>query len=370
MRILQVARQFYPRVGGIPNAVWYLTKELISRGHEIHVLSLNRLFQEDKPHLKSEEVVDDIVIKRIPYFGSRRYAIAPKVLEHAQNYDLIHLHSSDFFLDYLAATKPIHRKPIVLNTHGLFFHTSFGRNFKQLYFKTVTRLALKQISVIICDSLHDKKLLEPIIAREKLFYIPNGVQYEYLSEFSIDEREQNKLICVGVLAPHKRVDLILETYAYVQQIKPTTKLIIIGPDRGLLNSLQTLCRTLKIENNVQFTAEIPDKILYEHLSKASLWLSASEYEGFGIALLEAMASGCYPIVQPIDSFKQILGNETYNNFANFREPETAAKTIIDTLNLPTEARNETVRQLRSRASEYSWKKIGSKTEEIYYQTLA
>ena len=90
MKVLHVTRQFYPTTGGIPNAVWHLSKYLMSRGIQSNVLALNRLFQEDRSTLKSFETIDGIEISRIPYFGSRRYAIAPEVLNHIHRYDLIH----------------------------------------------------------------------------------------------------------------------------------------------------------------------------------------------------------------------------------------------------------------------------------------
>ena len=87
MRILQVTRQFYPSTGGVENVVWYLTKHLQASGYEVDVVSLNRLFDQSKIHLPCQEKVDGIKIRRLPYWGSRRYAIAPKVLSLVKSYD-------------------------------------------------------------------------------------------------------------------------------------------------------------------------------------------------------------------------------------------------------------------------------------------
>ena len=62
MKILHVTRQFYPTTGGIPNAIWHLSKYLISKGHESHVIALNRLFQEERSYLNPHEVIEALIL--------------------------------------------------------------------------------------------------------------------------------------------------------------------------------------------------------------------------------------------------------------------------------------------------------------------
>ena len=148
MRILHVVRQFYPCVGGIEKYTLDLCRELISRGHVSDVVTLNRTFA-SKALLPPTDRYQEINIFRVPYFGPNRYKLAPGVLRFTKGYDLIHVHAIDFFVDFLALTKVWHRKPLVVSTHGGFFHSRWGWGFKKVFFNTVTRLSVKAADRVI-----------------------------------------------------------------------------------------------------------------------------------------------------------------------------------------------------------------------------
>jgi glycosyltransferase involved in cell wall biosynthesis len=63
---------------------------------------------------------------------------------------------------------------------------------------------------------------------------------------------------------------------------------------------------LEIDGSVIFLGKISSEELFKYLGSANIWMSASDYESFGIALLEAMASGCLPIVQPIQAYTDLI----------------------------------------------------------------
>ncbi len=127
MRILQVADRFYPVVGGVEKHVEDLCFNLIKLGHRADVCCLNRYAHSSKK-LKSREIYRGINIYRIPYLKLSAekdlpYRVAPKILKIIKPYDIIHVHGLGFFSDTLSITKPFHKKPLILSTHGGMFHT-------------------------------------------------------------------------------------------------------------------------------------------------------------------------------------------------------------------------------------------------------
>lgn len=90
-------------------------------------------------------------------------------------------------------------------------------------------------------------------------------------------------VAVGRLAPHKRVDVLLEAFRRLPY-----RLVIVGdgPERDRLESSAPL--------NVEFLGRCPDEELRELLGRARAFVHAAE-EDFGIALVEAQAAGC-PVV--------------------------------------------------------------------------
>ena len=127
MRIVHVVRQFHPAIGGFESVVHELAATQVASGHVVRVVTLDRLFKTATPEpLPAREMVAGIEIIRIPYFGFTRYPIAVSVLKHIRDADIVHVHAIDFFFDFLAWTKPLHGKRLVVSTHGGFFHTAFA----------------------------------------------------------------------------------------------------------------------------------------------------------------------------------------------------------------------------------------------------
>jgi alpha-1,3-mannosyltransferase len=369
MRIAHLTRQFYPAWGGIETVVQQLSRQLLSMGHCVDIITLDRLFEGAGNCLPAQEIMDGIRVTRIPYQGPRRYAIAPSALKEIRGCDVVHLHSSDFFLDYLALTKPWHRVPLVLSSHGLFFHTTFARTFKRLYFYTQTRLALRRVSEIICDSPQDLALLRSVAPITKLHVIPNGIDYERLASFDTSNRDPDLIISVGRIASNKRVDRMLQAFAHLVTRHPTARLVIMGPDWGRLSSARELCTKLNITEQVEFMGRVSELVLSDLLGRANLWLSSSSYESFGVALLEAMAAGCVPVVQPLPAFTQLLTDGVEGLYADFECPSHASNVILRALTFSHQERMQMMERARAKAAQFSWSTIAQQFERVYMKAI-
>ena len=86
----------------------------------------------------------------------------------------MHVHAIDFFFDYLAWTKFLHRRKLVISTHGGFFHTPFAARLKRLYFLTITRFSLAIYDLVAAVSVADRELFGRIRRRD-IVCIENGV---------------------------------------------------------------------------------------------------------------------------------------------------------------------------------------------------
>ncbi|MCK4731975.1 MAG: glycosyltransferase, partial [Methanophagales archaeon] len=63
MKILQTPASFYPYIGGVENNAFYLSIELVKRGHDVTVICAN------EPNTKKEELIEGIKVKRLSYIG-------------------------------------------------------------------------------------------------------------------------------------------------------------------------------------------------------------------------------------------------------------------------------------------------------------
>jgi alpha-1,3-mannosyltransferase len=368
MKILHVVRQFYPAVGGMENAVLALCRHLQQRGHECDVVTLNRIWLAPN-RLPAQEIVEHIQVFRISFIGRRRLFLAPEVLKHAPNYDLIHIHGVDFFVDFLALTKLLYRRPLVVSTYGGYFHTRWGYNFKRMYFRTITAVALSRAHKIICTSQHDYQLFNSIAARRKLTTIGVGIDKAF---FSIrKECRAGMLVCIGRVAQNKHIERLIDVLALVRGSVPEAHLIIVGSDwEGLQPQLEARAQARGVSHSVQFVGQVAEATLKEYLAQAHLFVMASDYESFGIALLEAMSTGTVVVVNDIDTFHEFIVPGKNGFLTNFADLPVAAAVIVTALRLDIQQREAIGARARATARQFCWERIAELTEHVYRDSAA
>jgi alpha-1,3-mannosyltransferase len=367
VKILHIVRQFYPCIGGIEKFVLCLAKEQIKADNYVSVLSLNRNFANGKV-LPTEETYENILINRIPFGGRRRYPIALSCVRYLKGYDVIHIHCVDFFIDYLVALKLFHRNKIILSTHGGYFHTKWLKTFKQLYFNTITRLVLLGCDKIIADSKSDYDLFSKISGN--VIRIDNGIEVEKYSSVNKDI-ELGNIIYVGRIDEHKMIDNLIRVTSLLLKKGYAVKLKIIGPDwKGIRTNLEKLSEELGIKNSVIFFGQLSDEDLLKEIVKAHIFVSASEYEAFGISAVEAMASGTPCVLNNIEAFKEFLADENCGFLTDFNDHEKSAEAVSKILNMNRDTYNTMSLNAKKKASQYSWDKVYKKVMNVYEDMLS
>jgi alpha-1,3-mannosyltransferase len=369
MKILHVVRQFSPAIGGMELFVENLMEAQLKIGYQTDVLTLNRVFYDKEVTLSSKECRQNYNIFRIPFVGSKKYPIAIEALHYFDEYDLIHVHGVDFFIDFIASLKFVHKKKIVLSTHGGYFHTNFAKTLKSVFFNTVTRMTLKSVDAVIADSQPDYDIFSRIYRDIKL--IENGVDTKFYSN-NDNNRKEDYLLFVGRLATNKRVDLLLETLVIVKEHIPEVKLVIVGPDdSNLFGSYHNIIEKNGLWNNVQFLGEVSKEKLREVVQKAKIFVSASSYEGFGISLIESMAAGTVPVVQNNDSFRWLLKNVNSNFLVDFSEQQgkVAAQKIIYFMGLGIEKYSKLSECCAEESMKYAWSNKVLEYDSVYRDVL-
>jgi glycosyltransferase involved in cell wall biosynthesis len=106
------------------------------------------------------------------------------------------------------------------------------------------------------------------------------------------DRAGRVLVAMGRLVPQKGFDILLNVFSGIAERHPDWSLKILGS--GPLGAeLETQSKVLGLANRVHFTGEVSDP--FPVLRAADLFVLSSRFEGFGLALCEAMACGL-PVV--------------------------------------------------------------------------
>lgn len=108
---------------------------------------------------------------------------------------------------------------------------------------------------------------------------------------------------VARLAPQKRIDILLRAFAHLRASVGRTKLAIVGTG-PMEQPLRRLEKDLGLSGDViwvGFSDAIP-----EVMSAFDVFCLTSQYEGFGLVLLEAMASGCPVVASAVSAIPEIV----------------------------------------------------------------
>ncbi len=362
--IVHVVRQFLPNRGGLEDVVANLCRELQKQNYRIRVVTLDRLFVEPEVTLPAKEVVEGIEVVRIPWRGSSRYPVAPSVFQHLGDADIVHVHAIDFFYDALAWGWLLHRKPLVATTHGGFFHTDAHSRLKKIWFNTITRLSSRAYRNIVACSRADERLFNRIAA-SRTSLIENAADVEKFHN-AASPQPTRRMITIGRFSANKQIGNLLKTLAVLAKGNADWHLDICGvPSDLTVANLQAHIRTLGLESRVGVHIDASNEEIRALMGKASLFVSASDYEGFGLVAIEAMSAGLLPVLQPNDAYRDLANAHEFIRLADFHEAEEAARSIGKAFEVLTEAPDAMRNQAMRAAQDYSWENAASQYSAIY-----
>ncbi len=198
------------------------------------------------------------------------------------------------------------RIPIVLNYHNITPATYFARwDPKTATDITVGRQQLRKLAPLtrraITDSHYNVQELrdldfEDIVVSPVLWRL-NVNEQLHDTDISSVSHDGGIMLFVGRIAPNKCHHDLLLALAMLSRTRPNARLVFVGDPASLayLNSLKMLAKQLGVQDRVLFAGKVSAEELLRCYRLADVFVSASEHEGFGVPLVEAMACGL-PIV--------------------------------------------------------------------------
>lgn len=371
IKVVHLVRQYHPSVGGMEDVVQNIARHQLTQHQQAPtIVTLNRLFRNAKGTLPAQEMVDGVPVIRLPFRGSSRYPIALDVLQHVHDADVIHVHGVDFFYDYLALTKIVHRKPLVASTHGGFFHTEFASTLKKVYFNTVTRSTSSAYDRIVGTSDNDGTIFRKIIRSPKLSVIENGVNVEKYADRG-SRQLTPVMIYFGRWSVNKGLSETIELFRELVTVRPAWKLIIAGREYDHTQvELAALVEQYGLENNVLLAPNPSDEQLANLIEQASYYICLSRHEGFGIAPIEAMSAGLTPILSDIPPFRNLVEKSGLGILLAKQDRNDQVMKIIALYEQGNLAHEERRRAVQAFVQRYSWRHIADRYVQIYRDLVA
>lgn len=332
MKISIVTGPWFPvptlQGGAVPRLWQGLAEQFVAMGHQVTIVCRSY------PSQPQQEIINGVKYFRYSGFPQSRsiawdllkdLAYALLVLPVLPRADILVI--NDFWLPVFASTLRSDAGQIVINANR------FPKGQYFLY-AGVTRIAAA--SRAIKEAI--AKQCPP--ANSRLRVIPNPIDTNvfYPPVSSRSTRKDKTILYAGRVHPEKGIHLLIDAFAILCQDLSDVKLRIIGPFRqnqggggeDYLHSLKIKAQELLVE----FSEPIFDgNKLAEAYRNADLFCYpslADKGESFGVAPLEAMATGLVPIVSNLDCFRDFIEEGKTGYFFNHRSPN-AAKNLSSTL---------------------------------------
>jgi alpha-1,3-mannosyltransferase len=366
--IVHVVRQFLPNKGGLEDVVANLCRQLLARGYRIRVVTCDSLFSDPNRKLAAQEILDGIEVIRIPWSGSSRYPVAPQIFKHLADADLVHVHAVDFFFDALAWGKFLHHKPMVATTHGGFFHTRKYAAIKAIWFNLMTRLSAQAYQQIVCCSQSDTRLFSRI-ARNRAVLIENGADVGKFAYCAALEARR-RIVTIGRFSTNKRLGRLLDAMQVLAPRHPDWHLDIIGAESDLDRAiLEREIATRGLGRHVTLHISIDNSTIRNLIARASIFASASDYEGFGLVAVEAMSAGLLPVLHPNEAYRDLAERHRAIRLADFGNSELAADAITAAYETLVSNGSAVRGEIVSEAARYSWSAVADLYVDSYAAAL-
>lgn len=276
MRILHLAKYYWPRSGGMERVVQDLAEGAVALGHEVSVVAVeSRSGGRVGARQRS-------TVTRVFSFGALgSEEIAPGYLTAARRRaDVIHLHHPHPLAD-VASLLRSRQTPFVVTQH---------MDGKQPGYKMLARAVLRRAAAIVVPSRAHMALSQELEGFEnKTEVIPFGIdetRWADLPRRAMDSPP--RALFIGRLVKFKGLDILLRALERV----PDLRLDIVGggPEGP---RLKTLTQALALADRVRFFGEYPDEDLPRRMAESDFLVlpSITVDEMFGLVVLEAMAAG-------------------------------------------------------------------------------
>ena len=224
------------------------------------------------------------------------------------------------------------------------------------------RAALRLIKldrVAVISPMVRDVLTEEGFCQDKIVVVGNGVNVEDYP-FSAN-KIPHTLIYIGRLTELKRVSSLIESFSMVKNRLPAAKLHIVG-DGPKHEEVRRKIEQLDLFENVSMHGYLPEKEKIELLSSSAVYVSNSIFEGFGIPLVEAMATGTVPVVTDIEAHRFVFQDNNVGYLAN--STEEMATQIADLLSNETERLRLATNGRRLVERKWTWPNVAQSYREL------
>jgi glycosyltransferase involved in cell wall biosynthesis len=387
VQIAQLSTRFPPGPGGVERHVFEISRRLATRGHRITALTSD-LYQEFPwqrlgPEVPRRETVQGVEVRRLPVWtlpGELHYPFFRGLGTALADVrpEVVHVHT--YGTNHAAEARRFHRRtgvPYVLSAHYHPIWSIHGgwlrHRLRGFYDRSLAAPIVAQASTLIVQTHEEERLIrENGFPLPRVEIIPPG--YTPLGEPRPEPEAFAKAIgltgpfvlFVGRLASNKGLLPLVEAFRTLAKHDPSAQLVLVGEDGGMRAEVERAVARASLPKRVHLTGFLTDEhLLVSAFREARLFVLPSEYESFGLVLLEAMAQGTPVIASRVGGIPEFVEDELAGCLVPPLEAAPLAEALVELWD------DEAVRRRLGEygrtqvVPRYTWDRVVDRLLEVY-----
>jgi L-malate glycosyltransferase len=353
--------------GGGERYVADLTNALIARGHELYVAVRPKSPLPRHLQLPPERILTLPLRNALDVQSAREL----ERFVRRQRIDVVHAHMAR---DYSLASYAARRREtkFIATRHVLF-------RLNPLHRYTLSRATrVIAVSHAVARELRAARILK----ENQIAVIPNGIDVDRFNRVRVgfDRAEFLRSMglppdcllvgSIGELRTLKRYDDFIRAAAMIAAKFPRTHFVLAGLDTSasgeVRKQLDMLVAELKLKDRFYFPGWLDQA--EKLLCAMDVFVSASETESFGLAIVEAMAAGTAVVATETEGAKEIIDDQKTGLLVPIGDIHRIAASVINLLAEPEKRHAIATQAVQSAAKRFSLKRMVDEIEKIYLAT--
>lgn len=213
-----------------------------------------------------------------------------------------------------------------------FMNKSVWRATAPIYDCMSSALARIHEGVLLTNSRFIQAIIKEFLKRESLVVYPPVNVTDVLSQSSKNRKQKSSVVVAASYTPKRH----LEQVPAIAKHSEHAEFVIMGKaddySKATLSKLKRQICTLHVQDKIKVLTNVPYEKFKETLFRAKVYLHVMPFDHFGISVVEAMASGCVPVVHRSGGpWLDILDAREGEYGYSYTSPQEAAERIDDLL---------------------------------------
>jgi glycosyltransferase involved in cell wall biosynthesis len=231
------------------------------------------------------------------------------------------------------------------------------------------RIGLRRLEAIIANSDYTRDVIQQVyrLDRRRLFKCFKCIDLSLFDGMSRTYDQGGLVLFAGGNMQRKGLEMLIRAAPRVLAVRPDVEFCVVGRDANL-PKMQTLCTRLGVERCFEFRGWMPNDELLQLYRRAGVFVMPSLMEAFGVAFLEAMASGTPVVGTNVGGIPELVKHGENGLLVEPDDPTGLAEAILAVLGNPQLAAR-LARNGRSTAQRFGIEQMLACTYRVYEAVL-